>query len=440
MQSGTHSVGQVGAIPKITPDSSQAVAVREHLAQIISSAPFKGTRRSQEFLQHIVETALQGNFDRLKERVLGVELFGRLASYDTGEDAIVRVTASDLRKRLHQFYAEAGADSELRIDLPSGSYVPEFRHIPRQAAAPSAVSSPKTQVPAVQRRIPRWALYVAVAAAVCVGLGGWRSREWSEARRFSPDRVQPWVSMLQANRPVRIIFCDPEILHLQNLLDYQLSLFNYANRHYLPDTPDQGFDGQRLMEVMQGSTVASVDATIAMSINKLASKVGRTVETRTARSVQAADFKTDDNFILLGSPRSNPWAALFEDKLDFKFVRDGTTKREFIQNSRVQAGESSRYLPTPAGWGNGEAYGILAFIANPGQNGRILLMAGSNREATEATGKLATNLELLTRTLKGHGIDPYGSTLSFEILLRVATMAGSPRALEVIACHPLRTS
>ena len=430
-----HQIGQIGA------NGSQATAVREHLTQITASAAFKGSRRSQEFLQHIVETGLQGHFDRLKERVLGVELFGRLASYDTGEDAIVRVTASDVRKRLHQFYSEAGVDSELRIELPSGSYVPEFRQIPRQSISPVLTPAPEalTGSPAVQRRAPRWAFYLTVAV-LCIGLGGWRWREWNLARRFSPERVQPWMSMLQSTQPVRLIFCDPEILHLQNLLDYHVTLFDYANRRYLPEGPRNGFDGQRLIQAMRGSTVASVDAAIAFSIAELALKVGHPLETRTARSVQAADFKTGDNFILLGSPRSNPWSDLFEDKMDFKFVYDPATKAEFLQNTHVQSGESARYLPTTVSWGNGEAYGILAFIANPGQNGRVLLMAGSNREATEATGKLATNLEVLTRTLKSYGIDPYGLPVSFEILLRVATMAGSPRAFEVIACHTLRKS
>ena len=177
-----------------------------------------------------------------------------------------------------------------------------------------------------------------------------------------------------------------------------------------------------------------------MNIAQLASKIGHRVETRTARSLQAGDFKTSDNFILLGSPRSNPWSALFEDKLDFKFVSDGSGKNDFIENTNVQSGERASYVPSTADWGTGEAFGILAFIANPGQNGRILLLAGSNREATEATGKLATDMKLLTSTLTSHGIDPYGSPVSFQILLRVATMAGSPRALEVIACHLLRKS
>ena len=58
----------------------------------------------------------------MKERVIGIKLFGRDPSYDTGEDAIVRVTASDVRRRLLQHYGKYGFTSEFRISLrlPAG--------------------------------------------------------------------------------------------------------------------------------------------------------------------------------------------------------------------------------------------------------------------------------------------------------------------------------
>jgi hypothetical protein len=92
-------------------------ALREHLRELLESPAFKGSRRSQQFVQHIVEKAQAGQKDELKERSLGVALFGRTPPYDTGDDAIVRVTASDVRKRLHQFYSET--DSAIRIELLS---------------------------------------------------------------------------------------------------------------------------------------------------------------------------------------------------------------------------------------------------------------------------------------------------------------------------------
>ena len=108
--------------------ASSAAALREHLRQVLESPAFRGSRRCQQFLRHIVEKALVSHYDDLKERTLGVELFGRSPTYDTGEDAIVRVTASDVRKRLHPVL-RVETTSAIRIDIPSGSYAPEFRRI-----------------------------------------------------------------------------------------------------------------------------------------------------------------------------------------------------------------------------------------------------------------------------------------------------------------------
>src|SRR5579872_1784221 len=105
---------------RITGPEPDTAAVRKHLAEVTEGAAFKGSHRSAQFLRYIVEQSLDGHLDSLKERVIGVELFGRSPAYDTGEDAIVRVTASDVRKRLLQHYGQYGATSGLRITLQIG--------------------------------------------------------------------------------------------------------------------------------------------------------------------------------------------------------------------------------------------------------------------------------------------------------------------------------
>src|SRR5258707_2571442 len=118
---------QTAAIARASEMAAHAHGLLAHLHTILESDEFKGSRRSQEFLRHIVGSALEGNFDRLKERTIGMELFSRDADYDTGEDSIVRVSASDVRKRLHHYYSKVGIDFEFQIDLPAGSYIPAFR-------------------------------------------------------------------------------------------------------------------------------------------------------------------------------------------------------------------------------------------------------------------------------------------------------------------------
>ena len=114
------------AVAKVSEAFSHAQEIRSHLKLILASEAFRNSRRCQEFLSHIVEHALTGDFDAIKERMLGIAIFRRRATYDTNDDSIVRVTASDVRRRLLRYY-ETSPPSPLQIKLPSGSYVPEFR-------------------------------------------------------------------------------------------------------------------------------------------------------------------------------------------------------------------------------------------------------------------------------------------------------------------------
>jgi TolB-like protein len=110
----------------IVPNSEQVVLIRQHLKEVLASHVFAGSKRTQGFLELIVAHALEGEFDQLHERMIGAEMFGRPLSYDTGSDSIVRVKATDVRKKLAQYYAEAKEQPPIRIELPSGSYVPRF--------------------------------------------------------------------------------------------------------------------------------------------------------------------------------------------------------------------------------------------------------------------------------------------------------------------------
>src|SRR4029077_20420764 len=116
------------------------------------------------------------------ERSLGVDLFARSPSYDTGEDAIVRVTASDVRKRLHQFYSETRFD--IRIDLPSGSYVPEFHRV--AAAVPIPLVPAHTPATAAPRAGIRPPIFYAMAGLAIASLLWLWSRE-SLTSRLSPE-------------------------------------------------------------------------------------------------------------------------------------------------------------------------------------------------------------------------------------------------------------
>jgi TolB-like protein/Tfp pilus assembly protein PilF len=111
--------------PKATEVDRNAL-VRDELRNILTSEAFRGGKRAQDFLQLVVEHTLAGRLDSLRERMLGVEMFGRPVDYDTANDAVVRVKATEVRRRLAQYYGNLRATPRVRIDLPTGSYVPQF--------------------------------------------------------------------------------------------------------------------------------------------------------------------------------------------------------------------------------------------------------------------------------------------------------------------------
>ena len=106
--------------------SLEQEAIRSQLAQILASPEFRSSQRCQEFLRFVVEQSLAGHANVLKERTIGVEAFGRAADYETNLDGVVRIKASEVRKRLSLYYAGSGKAAKVVIELPVGSYVPNF--------------------------------------------------------------------------------------------------------------------------------------------------------------------------------------------------------------------------------------------------------------------------------------------------------------------------
>jgi hypothetical protein len=100
--------------------------IRGQLKRILASAAFHNSKRYAAVLKYIVDQTLEGNGDRLKERTIGMEVFDRPPDYDTATDHAVRSAVAEVRKRLAQYYL-SGAQDELRIEVLSGSYLPQFR-------------------------------------------------------------------------------------------------------------------------------------------------------------------------------------------------------------------------------------------------------------------------------------------------------------------------
>jgi hypothetical protein len=468
-----HSISdREAAITQMAESEEWISALRVHVREIIEGEAFKGSNRCGRFLTYIVDQSIAGRFESLKERVIGLELFERSPTYDTSEDAIVRVTASDVRKRLLQHYGKYGSASEFRISLPLGSYIPEIIRTPagngaridthrthenatvpnalpagREGTQPNAVraaSAPKVasgvegeSVPAKQRSVLWW---MAIAAGLVVlNLGIW-GVAWKHAPSGAGDAVLPlpWSAFFSSAHPIHLITSDPDIAGIQILTGSRISVSDYANHNYLPKQNRLSDEVKRFcLTLLGGDKAASIDAQIAANLGAIAKSASRTLDVQGARTFQFSNLKSDDNFIFLGSPSSDPWATIFSDQLDFRIVPSNNPGEEMIQNAHPAAGERQFYVPTAKGGATGESYAIVAFIGNPDQYGQVMLLAGANREGTQAAGKLVADLPRLSAALQTCGLQPGSAPRHFELLLHVKTMAGSPGQFDVESCHLL---
>src|SRR5215471_10321692 len=129
-------------------------AVRAQLAKILSSPVFVNSPRMSRFLRFVVETALDGKSESIKEYVIAIEVFEKAADYDPQADSTVRTEASKLRSRLARYYETEGREDPVVITIPKGSYLPQFeqRNSGALAAshAASAPTAPQTAFPWVK--------------------------------------------------------------------------------------------------------------------------------------------------------------------------------------------------------------------------------------------------------------------------------------------------
>jgi hypothetical protein len=204
-------------VPATNPaDFSQVekAAIEEQVERLLQNSYFSHSRRFPMFLRFVVRHTLAGQTDAVKERTLGIEIFGRAADYDTSLDPIVRVTAAEIRKRIAQYYQEPGHEEEIRVSLPAGSYVPQFHwpQVPHMgAAANGAQLEVLSEVPVettapvqVALRPQMHIIWMSIAVAVlmaCAAVGGtlwWRSLQHSAFDVF-------WEPIL--NSPDPVLFC-----------------------------------------------------------------------------------------------------------------------------------------------------------------------------------------------------------------------------------------
>lgn len=120
-----HGVENATRIPN-RDEPLEPGAVRGQLERILASKTFSRSPRISRFLTFVVDQTLAGQEDKLKEYLLGVEVFNRMDSFDPRIDSIVRVEARRLRYKLERYYETEGQTDSVLIQFRKGCYVPSF--------------------------------------------------------------------------------------------------------------------------------------------------------------------------------------------------------------------------------------------------------------------------------------------------------------------------
>ncbi len=414
------------AAPESEVRNSEAL---HELKQVLGSSEFAGSERGRTLLVYLVENALSGGLERLKERTIGIEIFGRDASYDTGQDAIVRVSANSVRKRLQAYYSRVPATSGVRIVLPAGTYVPEFQRVVEEPVALREAAAAPAQPVAAARAVSPVRLALAALLVACLALGyqNWRLRSTASA----PVRmdVLPW-SALAGRADAGIILTDANFTLHKSFSHREMSLAEYSSLDWLYELKAQA----PAMLPLSGVPYTSVaSAVTAAKIGILLDRSGVTSFVRSARNMQVDDFKEDRPMILLGSAPSNPWVELIHDRLNFHVSVDVARGMQLVLNKAPLQGEQASYIPTAQNQTAGVAYAVVALLPNLANKGPILLVAGTNANATQAAGEFLTDLPLLRAELAGRKILPGRKVQKMELLLRVECMNSGASRSEVIA-------
>ena len=420
--------------PRAVPEAEWSVVSR-----VASSAAFQKSPRLHELLLHICQRALEGRAEELSEHQIGCEVFGRSPDYDTQQDNIVRVSVSQLRKKLELHFAGEGAGEPVIIEIPRGTYHPLFT--PRKAealdpVAPAAPGAGGGTAPAAAAR-GRW--YGFLLAALVVLLGAFlavtvwlysQNKELRVAARplvTQPPAVQSfWSLLFNPRQRTDIVVADSGVAFLQDVTGQAISLDDYTRMRYVEkalQTPVGKRMGPLVERLASRQYTSAADIQLVVKIATLNRHEWQRGGVRFAKSVETRDFNSH-NVILLGSQRSNPWVELFEPRMNFRLEYDRQEAGPHVRNLAPEPGEEAVYRSHSREQPQGEVFGVVAFLPNLDRTGRVLLIAGTGMEATEAAGEYLTNGTFSAPFLESLGFGTGGKIRYFEAVIR-STRAGA---------------
>lgn len=444
-----------------TQPNIPAVAILEQMERVLASRHFRQTRTLDKFLRHAVTKTLAGFEGELKESLIGREVFHRGEDFNPSLDAVVRVQAGMLRKKLASYYAEEGLSDPLVIDLPKGCYVPTFHtreshlaEMPETALAlnqfpePHLVSSTLPGLTEHVSTVAPWRLPVrwqslaafALGVALMFGVMLWRNQHLPVGVANKATLETTLVAPLWEK------FFEPDSA---TVLAYGTPQFFQSNGLYLRDVivnSPQEIDAESggRLDVVRKALKASFDPVEiytgvgeAHGINTLSRffwQNDRELKIARSRLVGWQEVK-NSNLIFLSSMRFHTLAEQLDYPSDFVIRASGVSGT--VVNLRPAAGEQAEY-----GTPGGESYAVITLWPGKSEQRRILQLSGNTTWGTLAAAEYATDKEslrklheVLEQCRQKHGRaqhPPY-----FQVLVRAEVKDLQPIALTYVTHHDL---
>jgi|SRR6266567_2668547 len=409
--------------------------------EILADPSFRKSRRCVVLFRRLIEHALEGgDEDGIKERTLGIEVFGREAVYDTNTDPIVRMTANEIRKRLAQYYQSCSGHLEVHIRLVPGNYLLQFdfgvRVIPPTTAPElqteavfsgetiSEPSAPMLLAPATEpagalepkHRARRIAVILGlVVVATVVSALSWTY--W--ASRSRSNQYFLWAPLLNAPEPVTICIGDVTMKDFQ-AEDWAQQLAGLIA-------------GQRLAVSRGGDSqvpvVPFVDSEVSTRLGGWVNSQGKPFKVTRVSALTLEDFRHGP--VVLVGAFSNSWNLILLSKLRYHFQIDPVTKEEWIEDLQN---------PNKRDWkGSGKLlysdsstdFAIITRVLDRDTGKWILAAGGLGMHGTESAGDLLTDSGL-SQSLP----DAVRSgKQNFQIVLKTTVIAGHTGAPQILAIH-----
>ncbi len=403
--------------PPFSPVSPERV--RATLERILASPAFRNSRQCQKFLEHVVVNTLAGHEEQLKERSIGMDVFGRDPGYDTSNDPVVRVRASEVRKRLAQYYQESGQPGDVRIEVPAGSYRTEVHELaPVQAAQAPAVEVAEEAV----SKPRRWVLGAIGGGACAVAAGVWvASRRPADATAL--DKF--WAPVLESRRSV-IIYCgQPVVYFLSRDVHARFGAPSKPGAAPLNIPPDAALRGSDIIPVTE-QFVGIGNAHTAALLSGFFAVKNKPVEFRYASDISFTDLRSSPA-VLIGA-FSNLWTLEMTTQFRFVFEREGGAGRIRDRSAEDRVYQLTQQAPdgkTP------EDYALVTRQVNSATGQVLITAAGISQYGTRAAGELLTDSTRLDAAVAG--ISPDWPNKNLQLLLHTTVYKGTPGPPRVLA-------